>query len=88
MCRKICTAPNIYGLHLISGAIVLTYGAHGGDNQKWYKDGDFIVSKMNGKVLSIMTTTDQVAIWDRDDGKNGQRWVFERLGEKLYYPCF
>ena len=57
---------------------MLTWDNNGGDNQKWQRDNEYIVSGKNGKVLSIMTTNDQgrlgqVTIWDKEDDNDGQK---------------
>lgn len=51
-----------------NGTPVIAYRCHGGENQQWYRDGNAIRSRMNGKCLNVVGDLRrpgaQVKIWD------------------------
>ena len=55
--------------------------SHGGSHQQWKKEGDYIVSKLNGKVLDIFQPAAMfVGMWMKND-MEWQKWEMISAGK-------
>ena len=69
---------DVKGGQLNDGAEVILYTCHGGENQKWLKQGDQIKT-VNGKCLDVKdgnaSTGARVILWSCHNGDN-QKWRY------------